>query len=194
MKFQYYILVIPTITLLGLSCKEGNDNAIFTKTSKELLSNIADSNYSNFEKMIYKNGDREYLQYYFSVCFNIIHSQKINIDTLPIIISEDTQIDGTKKVTIPLFSGFDSTSGMKKSIIELYYGPSELVPNNQITHFFIDDNYDVSYRTKLLKSGVLNYEFESHSDTTTSNMSSDELFYVPDTMNYHTYDSVLLIN
>ena len=60
-----------------------------------------------------------------------------------------------RRYTIPLYEGFDSLTGIKQAALNLYVGPPEIIPLNELSGFKLDVEVDPEYRGKLLEEGKL---------------------------------------
>ncbi len=60
-----------------------------------------------------------------------------------------------RKYTIPLYEGFDSLTGIKQAALNLYVGPPEIIPLNELSGFELDVEVDPQYRRKLREEGKL---------------------------------------
>jgi|GEM_PF-6516485 len=177
-KFRHATILILLLFCCCNQTVKKTDEEKIIETTKKMLNFIADSNYQNFKELMYpRNVDDERLIHYFNICHYCIKNYSNNIDSIPITISDEQQIDSTTKVVIPIFKGFDSTTGLREAQIEVFFGIKRFVPLNQITHFFVKDEYNVDYRKKLLETGKLKSLVPR--DSTTSH-TFEEIFFDDD--------------
>lgn len=155
-KFRYATILILLLFCCCTQTVKKTDEEKIIETTKKMLNYIADSNYQNFKELMYpRNVDDERLIHYFNICNYCLKNYSNNIDSIPITLSDEQQIDSTTKVLIPIFKGFDSSIGLVYAQIDVYFGPEQFVPFNQVTHFFVKDEYDAQYRNKLFETGKL---------------------------------------
>jgi len=155
-----FLLFLPTLSIF--SCK--SDEEIIKIKTQKIITAIRDSNFNVFEEMLskddikksneidlfYFNVVHDYMNRYFKKNENIPFSQPI-IKTLNIPIAEEVSFYAND-VSVPLFTGFDSSNGLKRAVLILTFGNTvRFSKHTYFRSFLLDEDLDVPYRIKYKK-------------------------------------------
>lgn len=157
-RIGVFILFPFFIGLLGPSCKSISTDDQIRATIDTTLSVINRKDYNKLQRLI-ENDSRgeenmEFIVYDINkIDYLIDKYYDGNVKKLSIIYEDGTDELSRKKIVIPIFSGFDSATGLKTAVLNLYVGPPQMIDLDKLSGFEYEDKYDAGWATKLIEEG-----------------------------------------
>ncbi len=155
---RIYSIALVVVLLQLNACKHESNGDKIHDTMIKGLHYIQQNNSKKFKKMLYQNTpfDDERFAYNFMVANKLINKYHLNIDS-PMIYYDinKKELDSSFLIHIPVFSGFDSSSGLTKAELKFYFGPPQFCPLSKLTRFYFDYDYDGNYREKAIENGKM---------------------------------------
>ncbi len=148
------------IILFLCSCKAvSSNNQLINKTIKETLYMVNENNSIGVVNMLGTENpgiDTSSIKYDVKYMYYIL-TKYLNNNIEHLEWSTDGTIDnlGRTKFIIPLYKGFDSLTGCKYVVLNLYLGPEEIISLDKLSGFEPEIEVDSDYRSKLREGGNL---------------------------------------
>ena len=145
---------------LHLSCKEQSSREKIDSTIHAALKAINEKDYLKMQQLIGVDAPsdtsmEDIVGKVNRVDYLIDKYHGGRIENLEIQFANGFDYLSRKKITIPLFEGYDSTTGIQQAVLVLYVGPPIPVPLTKLSGFEYEGKYDTKWREFLIREGKL---------------------------------------
>lgn len=142
------------------SCHTKTNEQIVNETVDKAIAAINKNDYQKINELVSEHSpnadDTELIKYHIQTIYYLTKKYHDgNLKNVRIEITKKHDEFDRLKISIPIFSGFDSTTGITSAILNLYVGPPDIIPLTEFSGFEFDQKVNINYRGDLMSHDKL---------------------------------------